>query len=261
MGMMSAVVVPMSMRIAFGWSSATMLAVAAQLDAATASGWLRASVGDTKLPTTVKTCRFAEGNALVAASSTKATPSRFVRNICESSAVIVIAWPSSADVPTPAANERSSGVSERGSRCISNGCERAASTTPARTRATLVFTPPMSQPITPWSLISDWVDCAHWGQSPSSYRSSLPNHRCRASLFLNCHEADQAETAGIWVRSRNSVQSRIRPFQAVSASIVLTKLALGMTTNLKSGMRIVGVIDVRGGMAVHALGGQREDYA
>ena len=33
-----------------------------------------------------------------------------------------------------------------------------------------------------------------------------------------------------------------------------------MTTNLKSGMRIVGVIDVRGGLAVHALGGRREEY-
>jgi hypothetical protein len=53
--MMSVVVVPMSMRRAFGWSRATMLAVAAQLDAATASGALSASAGDTKRPSTVKT--------------------------------------------------------------------------------------------------------------------------------------------------------------------------------------------------------------
>ncbi len=76
-----------------------------------------------KRPSTEKTYTDAEGNAAANASRTNATPSRFVRNACDSSAVIVTAWVAPADPVTPksAASSRSSGINSEGARCSSNG--------------------------------------------------------------------------------------------------------------------------------------------
>src|SRR5687768_1412923 len=132
------------------------------------------------------------GKAAETASSTKATPSRLVRNIWESSAVIVTAHVNVPAAPTSPASSISSRTSASGIRCSSNGRAHTASSPLVVSRATLVFTPPMSQP-----------------------RITVPPK----------------------VRLKADTTGRISP------------------------VRIIGVIDLKDGEAVHARGGRRDEYA
>src|SRR2546422_7503323 len=146
-GMMSVVVVPVSITMASGKDRATSCAVAAQFAAATASGSIRAAATLRNRPSAAYTRTSASGNAAVTASSTKRTPSRLVRKNCDSSAVIVTAWAAPV-ARCSAASRASREPSAVGSRWISYGWARAAATVPRTTRATFVFTPPTSQPNT-----------------------------------------------------------------------------------------------------------------
>src|SRR5215218_4704423 len=169
---MSVVVLPMSISSASGCAPATASAVAIQLAAATSHGRERASPIDTSSPVVVSTLSGRSPSASSAALSTKDTPSRFVRNASDSSAVIVIATASAA--PASAATSRSTAASASRSRQTSNGRATVRSDAPC-SRAAFVFAPPMS-----------------------------------------------------------------------TASV--------------AGMRVVGVIDLKGGAAVHAVRGERERY-
>ena len=83
------------------------------------------------------------------ASSTKPTPSRFVRKASDSSAVIVTAVPSAG--PSSAAIAASTPGSAALSRQISNGRLSVRTRRPrgsASTRAAFTLAPPTSQPIT-----------------------------------------------------------------------------------------------------------------
>ena len=106
-GMMSVEVVPMSTRMPSGTNRPTSVAVAAQFDAPTASGSAAAAAGVTNRPSTVYTCSGSAGKARASAPSTNATPSRFVRNACESSAVMVTACGHPSACPSSAASDRS----------------------------------------------------------------------------------------------------------------------------------------------------------
>ena len=101
-GMTSAVVLPTSTSSASGWDSATARAVATQLAAATSHGRARAASTDTSSPAVVSTLSGRSPSASCAASSTKPTPSRLVRNASESSAVIVMATASAGPAATSA---------------------------------------------------------------------------------------------------------------------------------------------------------------
>src|SRR6185503_18913401 len=126
MGMMSVLVVPMSMSRASGRDCATTRAVAAQFAAATSSGASPASATVRNRPSTAYTQIVAPGNAAATASSTKCTPSRLVRNICDSSAVIVTACMSASLPPASLASSRNTFTSAPGSCCNSNGREQTA---------------------------------------------------------------------------------------------------------------------------------------
>ena len=118
-GMMSVVVVPVSIRMASEKDCATRCAVAAQFAAATASGSTRAAATLRNRPSAAYTRTSGSGNASVTASSTNRTPSRLVRNICDSSAVIVTAWAAPIAAPCSAASRASREPSAVGSRWIS----------------------------------------------------------------------------------------------------------------------------------------------
>ena len=138
---MSAVVLPTSTTRASAYASATASAVAIQLAAATSHGRARASPIDTSSPVVVSTLSGRSPSASSAAASTNATPSRFVRNASDSSAVIVIA--TAVASPASAATSRSTAASASRSRQTSNGRETVRSVVPS-SRAALVFAPPMS---------------------------------------------------------------------------------------------------------------------
>src|SRR3954447_12794014 len=138
---MSAVELPMSMSSASGYATATASAVAIQLAAATSQGRARASPIGTSSPAVVSTLRGRSPSASSAAASTNATPSRFVRNASDSSAVIVIATASAS--PASAATSRSTAASASRSRQTSNGRETVRNDDPSR-RAAFVFAPPIS---------------------------------------------------------------------------------------------------------------------
>ncbi len=119
---MSVVVVPVSIRMASEKDCATSCAVAAQFAAATASGSIRAAATLRNRPSAAYTRTSVSGNAAVTASSTNRTPSRLVRKICDSSAVIVTAWaapPPPPAAPCSAASRARSEPSAVGSRWIS----------------------------------------------------------------------------------------------------------------------------------------------
>jgi hypothetical protein len=82
-------------------------------------------------------------SASCAASRTKETPSRFVRNASESSAVIVIATACGGPPATAVATSRNTAVSAARSRQTSNGRETVRSVSPC-SHAALVFAPPIS---------------------------------------------------------------------------------------------------------------------
>src|SRR2546429_493711 len=90
-GKMSVVVEPTSIRMQLGKLRATRRAGAAQLGAAIAGGWRRASSAVSQRPSAAYTRTRPSENARVTASTTNATPSRLVRKICDSSAVMVTA--------------------------------------------------------------------------------------------------------------------------------------------------------------------------
>ena len=143
---MSVVVVPMSTSRASGCVRDDGDAVAAQFAAATRSGSRAPRPAVTKRPSTVNTRTGAAESAASTASSTNATPSRLVRNICESSAVIVTACASIA-----AAARRFGGkLAQETAPCAVRAAFRtgahAAATWPSTTRPIFVFEPPMSQP-------------------------------------------------------------------------------------------------------------------
>src|SRR5918994_25530 len=140
---MSAVVLPTSMSSASGCASATASAVATQLAAATSHGRARAASTDTSSPAVVSTLSGRSPSACCAASSTNVTPSRFVRNASESSAVIVIATACAGPAATSAATSRSTADSAARSRQSSNGRVTVRSDSPS-SQAALVFAPPMS---------------------------------------------------------------------------------------------------------------------
>ena len=121
--------------------AATASAVAIQLAAATSQGRARASPIGTSSPVVVSTLSGRSPSASSAASRTNATPSRFVRNASDSSAVMVIATASAS--PASAATSRSTAVSASRSRQTSNGRDTVRSDVPS-SRAAFVFAPPMS---------------------------------------------------------------------------------------------------------------------
>src|SRR3954453_13556270 len=141
MGTTSAVVLPTSMSSASGYASATASAVAIQLAAATSHGRARASPIGTSSPAVVSTLSGRSPSASSAAARTNATPSRFVRNASDSSAVMVIATASAS--AASAATSRSTAVSASRSRQTSNGRETVRSEVPW-SQAAFVFAPPMS---------------------------------------------------------------------------------------------------------------------
>src|SRR5207245_579051 len=120
-GMMSVVVEPTSMSRQSANSRPTRWAVAAQFAEATASGSCRASAGVRHRASTPQTRTHAWGNAAVTASSTNPTPSRLVRNSCDSSAVIVTACASAGPASTSRARRSSIGGSAAGSRLVTAG--------------------------------------------------------------------------------------------------------------------------------------------
>src|SRR3954471_5781515 len=140
---MSVVVLPTSTSSASGCAPATATAVATQLAAATSQGRLRAASTDTSSPAVVSTLSGRSPNASSAASSTKVTPSRLVRNASDSSAVIVTATACGGPAATSAATSRSTVASASRSRQTSNGRESVRSDAPS-SQAALVFAPPMS---------------------------------------------------------------------------------------------------------------------
>ena len=83
-----------------------------------------------------------------AASSTNSTPSRFVRNASDSSAVVVSATASTGSGATPATTSRITAASASRSRQTSNGRDAARRSSPFRHTA-FVLAPPTSRPITP----------------------------------------------------------------------------------------------------------------
>src|SRR4051794_13102376 len=142
-GMMSTVVLPMSMSSASRCALATASAVATQLAAATSHGRARAASMDTSSPAVVSTLSGRSASASSAASSTNVTPSRLVRNASDSSAVIVIATASAGPAATSVATSRSTCASAERSRQTSNGRETVRSDVPS-SQAAFVFAPPMS---------------------------------------------------------------------------------------------------------------------
>ncbi len=97
----------------------TTCAVAAQFAAATAKGSDRACFGVRHRASAPQTRTQASGKAAATASRTKPTPSRLVRNNCDSSAVIVTACATAGPAPRSWARRPSSGTSAAGSRCSS----------------------------------------------------------------------------------------------------------------------------------------------
>src|SRR5690606_25203186 len=128
------------------------------------------------------------------------------------------------------AMSRTSATSASGARCTSKGRLAAATTRPSATNATFVFTPPMSQPITILS---------------SDFRRRLA--RLVRAVSTSCAGAREAPPG-----TRPAGDGPAIP--AADGSSVLADAP-------EYGVRILGVIDLARGQAVHARGGDRERYA
>src|SRR5437867_4149676 len=147
MGTTSVVVVPMSTSSASVRWRVTSTAVAIQLEAATARGRARASASFTKTPSVVNTASRPRATAPIA-SRMKVTPSRFVRNTSDSSAVIVTAVASASG--RSAATARRTSARPVGSFQISNGrltVSTEVASPSRRTWAAFTLAPPMAEPL------------------------------------------------------------------------------------------------------------------